>query len=94
MDLGTLPVIGEYSIMGFLLTIIIWFIYAILTGRLVPRRTLEDEKETTNTFKAAWETEREVTEGLSDLVKDLTVVGENMEKVLNALPSHDGGDES
>lgn len=90
--IGELPLVGEYSIMGFLLLVISWFIYAIITGKLVNRKILEDQKETTTFFKDALATEREITERLSHLVKDLEVVGENMEKILNALPS--GGDES
>lgn len=90
--IGELPLVGEYSIMGFLLLVISWFIYAIITGKLVNRKILEDQKETTTFFKDALATEREITERLLHTVKDLEVVGENMEKILNALPS--GGDES
>ena len=90
--IGEMPLVGEYSIMGFLLLVISWFIYAIITGKLVNRKILEDQKETTTFFKDALATEREITERLLHTVKDLEVVGENMEKILNALPS--GGDES
>lgn len=90
--IGELPLVGEYSIMGFLLLVISWFIYAIITGKLVNRKILEDQKENTTFFKDALATEREITERLLHTVKDLEVVGENMEKILNALPS--GGDES
>ena len=90
--IGELPLVGEYSILGFLLLVISWFIYAIITGKLVNRKILEDQKETTTFFKDALATEREITERLLHTVKDLEVVGENMEKILNALPS--GGDES
>ena len=95
MMIGELPLLGEYSIMGVLLMVIVWFIYAIITGRLVPRKTLEDQKETTSTFEAAWKTERERADQFSGMVTDLKVVGENMEKVLNSLPVPDsGGDET
>lgn len=90
--IGELPLVGEYSIMGFLLLVISWFIYAIITGKLVNRKILEDQKENTTFFKDALATEREITERLLHTVKDLEVVGENMEKILNALPH--GGDES
>ena len=90
--IGEMPLVGEYSIMGFLLLVISWFIYAIITGKLVNRKILEDQKENTTFFKDALATEREITERLLHTVKDLEVVGENMEKILNALPS--GGDES
>ena len=90
--IGELPSVGEYSIMGFRLMVISWFIYAIITGKLVNRKILEDQKENTTFFKDALATEREITERLLHTVKDLEVVGENMEKILNALPS--GGDES
>lgn len=90
--IGELPLVGEYSILGFLLLVISWFIYAIITGKLVNRKILEDQKENTTFFKDALATEREITERLLHTVKDLEVVGENMEKILNALPS--GGDES
>lgn len=90
--IGELPLVGEYSILGFLLLVISWFIYAIITGKLVNRKILEDQKENTTFFKDALATEREITERLLHTVKDLEVVGENMEKILNALPP--GGDES
>lgn len=97
MDLGTIPLVGEYSIMGALTMVVIWFIYAIITGRLVPKSTLEEQRKNADTYKAAWETERQRTAQQDILLDNLKVVGENMEKVLNALPvagttSAPGGD--
>lgn len=85
-DIASLPIIGEYSIMGFLLSIIIAFVTAVLTGRLVPKSSLDRERQTTDTFKTAWETETKKTEQQTLMLNRLGVVGESMDKLIKALP--------
>lgn len=85
-DIASLPILGEYSIMGFLLSIIIAFVTAILTGRLVPKSSLDRERQTTDTFKTAWETETKKTEQQTLMLNRLGVVGESMDKLIKALP--------
>ena len=95
MPVGELPLVGEYSIMGFLFLVIVWFIYAIITGRLVTKLTLDEQRRNADTWNKAWQKEVDRADHLSDLVDDLKVVGENMEKVLNSLPVPlTGGDET
>lgn len=85
-DIASLPIIGEYSIIGFLLSIIIAFVTAVLTGRLVPKSSLDRERQTTDTFKTAWETETKKTEQQTLMLNRLGVVGESMDKLIKALP--------
>lgn len=94
VGLENIPIIGEYSIMGFLLSIIIAFVTAILTGRLVPKSSLDRERQTTDTFKTAWETETKKTEQQTLMLNRLGVVGESMDKLIKALPPvHDDREE-
>lgn len=93
-DIASLPILGEYSIMGFLLSIIVAFVTAILTGRLVPKSSLDRERQTTDTFKTAWETELKKNEQQTLMLNRLGVVGESMDKLIKALPPvHDDREE-
>lgn len=95
VDLGSIPLTGEYSIMGFLLAIVMAFVTAILTGRLVPKSALEREKQTADRFQQAFEAETKKTETQTVLLGTLTVVGESMDKLIKALPPvHDDREEN
>lgn len=91
-ELASLPIWGEFGIMTILLSVVVWFIQRILTGKLVPKSTLDEMRETRDTFKEAWESEVSRSDAVVTAVSELRVVGQNMEKVLNALPTANGGD--
>lgn len=87
------PIWGETTISGILLAIIVWMLWKIASGGWVPKGTVDKLLEVSKSYEDAWKTERERTEQVFVLMDRLTVVGENMEKVLNALPvAPDGGD--
>ena len=86
MELDALPVWGDMSLTVIFLTVSIWFVISIMRGTLVPKSTLDETRKVADTFKAAWETERARTDQVVRYMEELRVVGENMERVINALP--------
>ena len=93
MELDSLPTWGDLSLTVILLGLLVTFVTAILRGNLVPKSTVEETRKLADTFKAAWETERERIAQVLSLMEELRVVGENMERVINALPvDPEGGD--
>ena len=93
MGLDELPLWGDITVTSILSSALVWVLWAIITGRLVPRSTLNDQKDNANTYKAAWETERARTAQQDDLIERLKIVGENMDRVLNSLPHPEKGRE-
>ena len=86
MELDALPVWGDMSLTVIFLTVSIWFVISIMRGTLVPKSTLDETRKVADTFKVAWETERTRTDQVVRYMEELRVVGENMERVINALP--------
>lgn len=92
MDLG-IPVWGQVSITAALLGIVVWIIIAVLSGRLVTRSHLEDEKQHTadalqekRDWQEAWQAGQETMALLAPAVKDLSSSAAVVKKFIKSLP--------
>lgn len=66
-------------------TIVVFVVWLILTGRLVPRAALLEVKEQRDKYKESWENGQESTKELVAQVRDLTDMGRTSETLLRAL---------
>lgn len=89
----SIPLWGQVSITAALLGIVVWIIIAVLSGRLVPRAMLEDEKQHTinalaekEAWREAWQAGQEVLTTLTSVAKELSASSETLEAFLKALP--------
>jgi hypothetical protein len=57
----------------------------ILTGRIVPRRSLDDARAERERWEAAWHAEKETSQALSVQVGTLIELGRTTEALLNTL---------
>lgn len=86
METLAIPLWGQLSIMGLSLGLNVFFITQIARGMLVPYNRVEAEQKNTALWQHAWEVKEQTTAEATELVKQLIVVGETAEKLMNALP--------
>lgn len=82
--------IGQLTINGLALLAIALVVVGLITGRLVPARTHEREiaveRERTADFRDLWNIANRRGDVMETVAEDLVVVGENVNKLLKALP--------
>lgn len=86
MDLASLPVAPVATIIGFLLTVIGWVLFLILTGRLVTRSQLEDAQKNADRFEHAWQISQETQSGSHEVLSKLGVLTTTFAHYLDSLP--------
>jgi hypothetical protein len=91
METLAIPLWGQLSIMGLSLGLNVFFITQLARGLLVPYNRVEAEQKNTDRWQHAWEIGDQSKHEATDLAKQLLVVGQSMEKVLNALPPAGNG---
>jgi hypothetical protein len=86
--------IGQLTINGLALLAIALVVTGLLTGRLVPVKTHEREiaveRERTADFRELWNIANRRGDVMETVAEDLVVVGENVNKLLKALPPAKG----
>lgn len=89
MDILGIP-IGQLTINGLALVAIGLVVTGLITGRLVPVKTHEREiaveRERTADFRDLWNIANQRGDVMETVAEDLVVVGENVNKLLKALP--------
>jgi hypothetical protein len=88
-ELG-LPVWGVGTLVGLPLTALIFIFVRYIQGEIVSRKQLEDKQKVADSWQHAWEVSQETNHAATDLLKQLTVTAQTMEKVLQALPPVSG----
>lgn len=66
-------------------TIVVFVVWLILTGRLVPKAILQEVKEQRDKYKESWENGLESNQELVAQVRDLTEMGKTSETLLRAI---------
>lgn len=94
METLAIPLWGQLSIMGLSLGLNVFFITQLARGMLVPYNRVEAEQKNTALWQHAWEVKEQTTAEATELVKQLIIVGETAEKLMNALPKADNTRES
>lgn len=89
METLAIPLWGQLSIMGLSLGLNVFFITRMAMGLTVPYNRVEAEQKNTALWQHAWEVKEQTTAEATELVKQLIVVGETAEKLMNALPKAD-----
>lgn len=98
MNFDSLPFGAQTSILGTLLVIVMWVIWLVLSGRLVPRSQLEDAQKTADRFEHAWEVTQENQKNLADAITDIGALTNTFAHFIDSLPgqgntgvNHPGG---
>ena len=86
MDMLALPLWGQLSILGLSIGLNVFFITLLARGSLVPYNRVEAEQKNTALWQHAWEVKEQTTAEATELVKQLIVVGQTAEKLMNSLP--------
>lgn len=86
MDMLAIPLWGQLSFLGLSVGLNIFFITRISMGMLVPYNRVEAEQKNTALWQHAWEVKEQTTAEATELVKQLTIMGQTAEKMMNALP--------
>lgn len=87
-ELG-LPVWGIGALVGLPLTVLLFICVRYIQGEIVSRKQLEDKQRVADSWQHAWEVSQETNHAATDLLKQLTITAQTMERVLNALPLTD-----
>lgn len=86
METLAIPLWGQLSIMGLSLGLNVFFITQMARGMLVPYNRVEAEQKNTALWQHAWEVKEQTSAESTELVKQLLIVGQTAEKLMNALP--------
>lgn len=86
MDMLAIPLWGQLSVLGLSIGLNVFFITQMARGMLVPYNRVEAEQKNTALWQHAWEVKEQTTAEATELVKQLIVVGQTAEKLMNALP--------
>ena len=86
MPLLEIPLWGQFGILGLSLGLNLFFIIQLARGVFVPYNRVEAEQKNTALWQHAWEVKEQTTAEATELVKQLIVVGQTAEKLMNALP--------
>lgn len=84
-ELG-LPVWGVGTLVGLPLTALLFIFVRYIQGEIVSRKQLEDKQKVADSWQHAWEVSQETNHAVMELLQQLTVTAQTMEKVLKALP--------
>jgi hypothetical protein len=83
--------IGQLTVNGLALVAIGLVVTGFITGRIIPLRTHNRElaaaNERTADFRELWQVADKRGDVIESVAEDLVIVGENMNKVLKALPT-------
>jgi hypothetical protein len=88
MNFDSLPFGAQTSILGFLLVIVGWVIWLVLSGRLVPRSQLEDAQKTADRFEHAWQITQENQSNLTDVLSEMGVLADTFAHFIDSLPTN------
>lgn len=89
MPLESLPIWGQWGLLGVLLGVVVFVIYAIINGKLVTRSQVEQVQQMADTYLRAFEVAQSTTEQQGRLLESLTTTSESMQKLLDSLPQED-----
>lgn len=89
MPLESLPIWGQWGLLGVLLGVVVFVIYAIINGKLVTRSQVEQVQQMADTYLRAFEVAQNTTEQQGRLLESLTTTSESMQKLLDSLPQED-----
>lgn len=94
--LSELPVWGQWSVLGILVSIIVFVIILLLKGDLVTRKHVDSVQKTADSWQKAWETSMQVQASMTLVLEKMMTVAETMEHLLVSLPQPDKkqGDDS
>lgn len=91
MPFDSLPFGVQTSILGFLLCLLSWVIWLVLTGRLVPRSQLEDAQKTADRFEHAWQITQENQGNLAAAIVEVGTLTKTFAHFIDSLPSNGTG---
>lgn len=96
MTLESIPIAGQYSIIGILLALVVLIVGLVLRGTLVPKSHLDRANDFTDKALRAWELEKEKSSDLTTLLMRMTALDDTVMKLINSLPTDydKGGDET
>lgn len=86
MPIGELPLWGQWGILGLSIGFNIFCLIRYANGLWVARTQLEDVMKSRDMWQHAWEVSQQTNHDVTQLLVQLTVTAQTMEKVLNALP--------
>lgn len=96
MDLLDLPVAGQWSVLGILIGLVVFFIVQDARGDRVPRKQVDQVQKTADMWQQAWETAMTTQASTAVTLERLTttlarvdVLADTMEHVLGSLPRLD-----
>lgn len=93
MDLlSELPIWGQWSILGTLVSIIVFVLVRVLQGELVPRKQLDAVQKTADSWQKAWETAMQVQASTTIVLERVNTLADTLEHVLTSLPAPTQGD--
>lgn len=81
-----IPIWGQYGILGFFIGCTIFFATQYFRGEWVNRKQLEDEQKVSNSWREAWGVSQQTNHDTAQLLSQMIITSQTMEKVLKALP--------
>lgn len=91
-SLAELPVWGQWSVLGILLSVIVFGVVLVLKGLLVPRSQLDAVQKTADSWQKAWETSMQVQASTTIVLERVNTLADTLEHVLTSLPAPTQGE--
>lgn len=85
-SLAELPVWGQWSIFGILISVIALVVVLILKGELVSRKQLDAVQKTADSWQKAWETLVQAQASSTIVLEKVKTLSDTLEHVLTSLP--------
>ncbi len=86
MDLGTLPLWGQYGILGLSLGLNIFFVVQIVRGELVSRKELDQVQKTAETWQHGWEVGQQNQHVWTELLTKFNTLADALQHFIESLP--------
>lgn len=87
MTLLEIPLWGQWGILGMSLGFNLFILVSIVRGVLVPYNRVEDANKNTDRWQQGFENSEQTKHEVIDLMRQLMVTSQTMERILNALPT-------
>lgn len=94
MDLASIPLWGQWGILGLSLGLNMFIVIEFVRGTWTSRKNLEDARENTKIFQSAWEISESTNDGLVDVTNKLLVGQNTMLRILQSIPGPPRHEES
>jgi hypothetical protein len=89
-ELG-LPTWGIGTLVGLPLTILLFVFVQFMRDEFVSRKRLQDVQKVADSWQHAWEVSQQTNHDVSQLLGQMVVTAQTMEKVLKAMPAQSPG---